>query len=156
MLFRSLRVQQLFDALSIEAEPVAHDSDGALPIPCSFVEPRQGIKELLHAQVPVLPVLARPIVEELRVAQREACQERAASQACGLLELRQQLSIHLACEWFYLALCLLADRFDEAKVQNGWAVLLESQRIALDLQVGPLAWSVTTLKELAQLEQGSP
>src|SRR6266849_2106954 len=140
----------------IEAQPAAHGLDGALPLPRPFVEQRQGIKELVDAQVPVLAVLARPIVEELRVAQREACQERTARLACGLLELGQQLSTSLAHQRFNPAPYLLAGSFDEAEVQDERAALIESQRIALDQQVSPLAWSVRALKELAQLEQGSP
>src|SRR2546429_8310480 len=140
----------------IEAQPAAHGLDGALRIPRPFVQHRQGIKELVHAQVPVLPVLACPIVEALRVAQREACQERTAGQARGLLELCQQLSTSLAHERFNPAPYLLAGRFDEAEVQEERAALIESKCIALNQQVSPLAWCVTALKELAQLEQGSP
>src|SRR5712692_1220796 len=140
----------------IEAKPAAHASDGALPISCSFVQPRQGIKELLHAQVPVLPVLARPIVEELRVAQREAGQERTVGQVRGLLELHQQRFTWLNRSRFNPAPYLLAGSFDEAEVQDERAALIESQCIALNQQVSPLAWTVTALKELAQLEQGSP
>src|SRR5713226_1094814 len=140
----------------IEAKPAAHGLDGALPISCSFVQPRQGIKELLHAQVPVLPVLARPIVEELRVAQREACQERTTGQMHGLLELRQQRFTRQARQRFNPAPYLLTGRFDEAEIQDERAVLIESKRIALNQQVSPLAWSVSALKERAQFEQRRP
>ncbi len=51
---------------------------------------------------------------------------------------------------------MLADSFDEAKVQDGRVGLLESKRLAPDLQVGLLAWCVRALKELAQLEDGRP
>src|SRR5205823_416530 len=106
--------------------------------------------------MPVLAVLARPIVEELRVAQREACQERTAGQARSLLELCQQLFISLARERLNTAPYLLAGKFDETEVQDKRAALIESKRLALDQQVSPLAWSVSALKNLAQLEQGSP
>src|SRR5205809_1959154 len=46
-------------------------------------------------------------------------------------------------------LYLLAGSFDEAEVQEELAALIESQRIALNQQVSPLAWSVRALKELA-------
>src|SRR5258708_11336022 len=114
------------------------------------------MKELVYAQMPVRPVLARPIVEELRVAQCEACQERTAGQDRGLLELRQQLSASVARHRFNSAPYLLAGRFDEAEVQDERAALIESKRLALNQQVSPLAWSVTALKELAQLRQGGP
>src|SRR5256884_9271278 len=133
----------------IEAQPAAHSLDGALRIPRPFVQHRQGIKEPVYAQVPVLPVLACPIVEELRVAQREACQERTAGQARGLLELCQQLSTSLACERLNTSPYLLAGRFDEAEVEDERAALIESKCIALDLQVSPLVWFVTALNELA-------
>jgi hypothetical protein len=139
----------------IEAQPATHGIDGPFHVSCSFVEPGQGTKELVHAQVPVLALLARPIVEKLRVAQREVCQERAAHQACGLLELRLQFSIHLVGEECSWAPYLLADSFNEAKVQQEWAVLIESKRIALSQQVRLLAWTVRALKELTQLEEGS-
>src|SRR5260370_31621861 len=106
--------------------------------------------------MPVLAVLARPIVEELRVAQRESFQERTAGQARGLLELLQQRSTRLVSERLNPAPYLLAGRFDEAEVQDERAALFDSKRIALDQQVNPLAWSVTALKELAQLEQARP
>ncbi len=82
----------------IEAQPATHGIDGPFHVSCSFVEPRQSIKELVHAHVPVLAVLTRPIVEKLRVAQREACQEWAAHQARGLLELCLQFPISFSCE----------------------------------------------------------
>src|SRR2546430_1117762 len=50
---------------------------------------------------------------------------------------------------------LLAGRLYEAQVQKERAALIESKHIALNQQVSPLAWSVTALEELAQLEQGS-
>src|SRR6266699_6290151 len=102
----------------IEAKPAAHGSYGVLPIPCSFVQHGQGIKELVDAQMPVLPLLARPIVEELRVAQREACQERTADLVRGLLELCQQFFTSLTRQRFNPAPYLLAGRFDEAEVQE--------------------------------------
>jgi hypothetical protein len=64
--------------------------------------------------VPVLPVLAGPIVEELRVAQREAGKKRAAHQAAGLFEVRKALVAHLPHERGNTAPCQLAGRFDEA------------------------------------------
>ena len=126
-----------------------------LHIPRPFIQLRQSIKELVEPQVPGLSLLARPIVEKLRVAQREACQKRAAGQVGGLLELRQPRFMRLTRERFNPAPDLLAGRFDEAEVQHEWATLVEPKRIAFNQQVSPLAWSVTTLKELAQLEQGS-
>src|SRR5438132_14423760 len=98
--------------------------------------------------MPVLSVLARPIVEELRVAQREACQERTAGQMGGLLELRQQLSMPLALQRLNTSSYLLAGRFDEAEVQHEQTALIESKRLALNQQVSPLAWSLRALKAL--------
>src|SRR6266700_2030853 len=140
----------------IEAQPAGHGLDGALPIPRPFVQQRQDIKELVNAQVPVLAVLACPVVEELRVAQREAGQERTVGLARGLLKLCQQCFMRLACQRFNPAPYLLAGRFDEAEIQDERTALIESKCIALNQQVSPLAWSVRALKELAQLEQGSP
>src|SRR6266487_1199255 len=82
----------------IEAQPATHGIDGPFYVSCSFVEPGQSIEELVRAQVPVLAVLARPIVEKLRVAQSEARQEWAAHQARSLLELRQQFPILFSSE----------------------------------------------------------
>ena len=110
----------------------------------------------MEPQVPGLSLLARPIVEKLRVAQREACQKRAAGQARRLLELRQQRFTPLAGQRFNPAPHLLAGRFDEPEVQEERAALLDSKHIPLDQQVSRLAWSVTALKEPAQLEQGCP
>src|SRR5260370_17561888 len=101
----------------IEAQPAAHGAAGALRIPRPFVQLRQGIKELVDAQMPVLSLLARPVVEELRVAQREACQERTAGQVRGLLELRKPRFPCLFLEWFYQASYLLPARFAEAQPQ---------------------------------------
>jgi hypothetical protein len=44
---------------------------------------------------------------------------------------------------------LLAGRFNEAEVQDERAALVESKRIALNQQVSPLAWSMSTFKGLA-------
>ena len=49
----------------------------------------------------------------------------------------------------------LADSFNEAKVQEERAVLIESKRIALNQQVRLLTWTVRALKEITQLEEGS-
>src|SRR5437764_14966657 len=106
--------------------------------------------------VPGLTVLARPSVEELRVAQREACQERTSGQARGLLELCQPLFTSVAPERFTPPAYLLTGRFDETEVQDKRAGLIDSKRLALDQQVSPFAWSVRALKNLAQLEQGRP
>ena len=138
----------------IEAQPAAHGLDSAFHISRSFVDPRQGTKELVNAQVPVLPVLARPIVEKGRVAQREAGQERAASQARGLLELRQPRFRLLARRRVHPTPDVLAESFDDAKVQQEGAVLLQCKCLALHQQVSSLPWGVRALKELAQLEQG--
>src|SRR5260370_39130345 len=140
----------------IEAQPAAHGLAGALRIPRPFVQPRQGIKELVDAQMPVLSLLARPVVEELRVAQREACQERTTGQARGLLELRKPRFPRLARERLNPAPYLLAGSFDEAEVQDERAALFDSKHIALSQQLSPLPWSWTALKELAQFEQGRP
>ena len=79
---------------------------------------------------------------------------RAALRAT-LLELRKPRFTLLASQRFNPAPELLAGRLDEAQVQEERAALIESKHIALNQQVSPLAWSVTALEELAQLEQGS-
>jgi hypothetical protein len=76
--------------------------------------------------VPVLSLLARPIIEELRVAQREASQKRTASLARGLLELRQELSTSLAHQRRSPTPYLLAGRFDKLEVKDQRTALIES------------------------------
>ena len=82
--------------------------------------------------------------------------KRTASLARGLLKLRQQLSTSLAHQRSDTTPYLLAGRFDKLEVQDERTAQIEAKCIALDQQVSLLAWSVGALKELAQLEQGSP
>ncbi len=101
-------------------------------------------------------MLGEPVVEKLRVAQREAGQERAAYQAGGLFELPEELFARLPGERFDPALYSLAGSFDEAKVQHERAILFDAKRIMLDAQVSPFARLMRALEEPAQLEQGRP
>jgi hypothetical protein len=101
-------------------------------------------------------MLGGPVVEELRVAQREAGQERAAYQAGRLFELLEQLFARLPGELCDPAPYQLAGSFDEAQVQHERTVLFDAEQIALDAQVSPFARFMRALKEPAQLEQGRP
>ena len=86
--------------------------------------------------MPVLPLLAGPIVEKLRVAQGEIVQEGAASQSCRLLKLRLQCATRFVGKRF---LGLLAGNFNDVQVQQECVALIECQRIAFDQQVGLLS-----------------
>ena len=97
----------------------------------------------------------RKLLSESFWPELDAEHGRAALRAT-LLELLQQCFTRLARERFNSPPQLLAGSFDEAEVQDEWTALIESKCIALNQQVSPLAWTVTALKELAQLEQGSP